>query len=115
VELGVDSDEFGFTAGLEVFGKDVVAILVVDGHDVFVASAGGDRETASLVAEDLARYLDCLVVDPIGLDAVDRGWRHCHDGFTGRRGWVQSDAFGVRLGGFGRIRGSSGCFGRIPF
>ena len=37
VELGVGSDKLMFATGLEGLGEDVVAVIVVDDHDVFVA------------------------------------------------------------------------------
>jgi hypothetical protein len=48
----------------------VIAVIVVDNHYVLVAFAGGDRETAGLVTENLTRDLDGLLVDPIGAGAV---------------------------------------------
>ena len=53
VQLGVGSHKFVFTAGFEGLGQNVIAVVVVDDHDVLVAFAGGDRETARLVAEYL--------------------------------------------------------------
>ena len=54
MSFGVGSQEFFFTARGEGLGEYGVGIVVVDDHDVFVASAGRDGETAGLVAVDLA-------------------------------------------------------------
>jgi hypothetical protein len=53
VQLGVCLHKFVFTVGFEGLGQNVIAVVVIDNHDVLVAFAGGDRETDRLVAEYL--------------------------------------------------------------
>ncbi len=87
MQFGVGTDKFMFASGFEGLCENTVAVVVVDDHDVFVTPARGDRETAGLVAEDLARDFDSLLVDPMGSDALcgERGRRH--DGCEGGGRW----------------------------
>jgi hypothetical protein len=37
------------TAGLEGLGENVVAVIIIDNHEVLIPFAGGDGEAAGLV------------------------------------------------------------------
>jgi hypothetical protein len=56
VQFGVSSQEFTFSAVFDGFGQDSGGVVVVNDHDVFIAFAGCDRKTTSLVRINLSRY-----------------------------------------------------------
>jgi hypothetical protein len=67
VQFGVGPNCFVLAAGLEWLGENVVAVVVVDNHDVFVSIARGDGETARLIAKTFAGDFHSLLEDPIDL------------------------------------------------
>ena len=63
-------------AVLQRFGKDVVAVVVIQDKQVEVSRAGGLRESASLVTIGLARMcLGVRVGEDRGIAEVFSSWR----------------------------------------
>ena len=58
MKFGVRTDEFLFGSVFEWFGQDSGRIIIIDNHDVLIAFAGRDGETACLVGVNLAGDVD---------------------------------------------------------
>jgi hypothetical protein len=68
--FSVGTDHFAFRFGLEWFGEDGVAVVIVKDHFIFVASTEGGWEAAGLVGVDLTGDFNRLDIDHVGASLI---------------------------------------------
>ena len=94
VEFLVGTEDFTARAVFEWLREDCVGVIVIEDHDVLVASTGSDWESAGLVGVDSSRFFDGGK-DLVGGGIVRLlGWVHVNvRGCFGLFGFCGSDVF----------------------